>query len=150
MQVQKFEQLKDAAWQSFAATMAKEKNVPLAPDATRFLAEVYAGNGWRLSTELDKLAGLSAKSVKRADLEALGLDVAPEFWPIVNALRGPAPAKRLAALEELFAQNEPAQKIFHMIAYQWPEKLEQISVYDRAVKSGKMDYEEALTDLVMS
>ena len=56
---------------------------------------------------------------------------------------------RLTALERMFAENEPPAKVFNIIAYQLPGRLEEMAAYDLAVKSGKMDYEEALLDLVL-
>jgi DNA polymerase III delta subunit len=147
IEAQKFDFLEGAAWDAFALQEARARGTTLSPGAVRLLAEVYARDTWRLVTELDKLAGLSGQMVTEHDLGALGLETTPEFWGVVNGLKNPAASRRLEALEKLFAQKEPAQKIFHMIAYQWPEKLEAFAAYDRGVKSGKLDYEEALTDL---
>jgi hypothetical protein len=64
-------------------------------------------------------------------------------------LRGKEVSGRLRALETLLAQSDPAAKIFNILASQWKEKTLQIADYDFAVKSGKLEYEEAVLDLVL-
>ena len=56
---------------------------------------------------------------------------------------------RLTALETLLAMNDPAAKLFNILASQWKEKIPQFAKYDLAIKSGKLEYEEALVDLVI-
>jgi hypothetical protein len=100
-------------------------------------------------TELQKLAG-AGKKLTAADLAALGLEVAPDFFPLVQALRSANLGDRFAALARLEHDNEPAAKTFNIISALWTQKTPQFAAYDRAVKMGKMDYEEALTDLLVS
>ncbi len=149
IQAQEFEFLKDASWRSFVDAEAKERDVKLSPEALGFLSDAYVRDSWGVATELEKLSGMPKKVIERKDLEELGLETSPDFWAVVTALKNPLPARRLAALQNLFKDRQPAAKIFHMIAYQWPEKLEMLAAYDRAIKSGKLDYEEALTDLAL-
>ena len=52
--------------------------------------------------------------------------------------------------KKTIGENESAAKIFNIISALWPQKTPQFAAYDRAIKMGKMDYEEALTDLVLS
>jgi DNA polymerase III delta subunit len=149
IRAESFENLQGAARESFIRREAKARNVSLADDALALLAEIYANDSWGLVTELDKLAGAMRPRITARDLEAMDLRTTPNFWNIMNAFRDRSPATRLAALEELFAEREPAQKIFHLVAYQWPERLDALAAYDRAVKSGKLDYEEVLADLAI-
>jgi len=57
---------------------------------------------------------------------------------------------RLAALEELFLTRDPAAKIFNILSAFAPNRAAQFAEYDYAIKNGKLDYEEALTDLALS
>jgi hypothetical protein len=45
--------------------------------------------------------------------------------------------------------SDPAPKLFNILASQWKEKISQFARYDLAIKSGKLDYEEALLDAVI-
>ena len=144
-----FEYLEGAAWMKFVQSEVAANKVDLDPAALNLLARTYEKDSWGLVTELQKLAGVG-KKLNAADLAALGLEVAPEFFPLVQSLRSSHLGDRFAALARLFRDNEPAAKIFNIISALWVQKTPQFAAYDRAVKMGKMDYEEALTDLLIS
>ncbi len=147
---QEFPLLKSASWRAFIKQAAGDLSVELAPAAFEFLAAAYEGDSWRLMTELQKLSLLPRRTIKREDLERLDVLLTPDFWETMQGLTSPNPGRRLTTLEGLFARNEPAGKIFNILAYQWPEKLPRFAAYDLAVKSGKCDYEEVLVDLLIS
>lgn len=161
---QKFETLAGAEWLAFVKTSAKEQGVDLAPAAAQFLANVFAGNTWGLMTELEKLAGLSGvhadtahitgkaagKLIDKSDLAAFDLEVAPNYWALMNGLKSFDMKNRLYAFESILALSDPPAKIFNILAAQWQEKTPHMAEYDLAVKSGKVDYEEALVDLLVS
>jgi DNA polymerase III delta subunit len=142
-----FEHLEGAAWMKFVQASVAENKVDLDPAALNLLARTYEKDSWGLITELQKLAG-SEKKLTAADLASLGLEVAPDFFPLVQSLRSASLGDRFAALARLFHDNEPAAKSFNIISALWAQKTPQFAAYDRAVKMGKMDYEEALTDLI--
>lgn len=144
-----FEYLEGAAWKKFVQGEVAANKVDLDPAAFALLARTYEKDSWGLATELQKLSGFKNK-LSAADLAALGLEVAPEFFPAVQMLRSADIAGRFAALARLLRDNEPAAKIFNIISALWTQKTPQFAAYDRAVKMGKMDYEEALTDLLVS
>ncbi len=141
--------LKDAAWAKFARDEAKKAGAKIAPEALAFLAEAYAGDSWGLVTELRKSAGAS-EPLTPADLEGMGVERPRDYWFLVNALRNPRPAARLSALEAMLSAGEPAAKIFNILAALWSQRAADFAAYDRAVKFGRMDYDEALTDLALS
>ncbi len=144
-----FETLEGYEWELFVRREAKARGVNFTNDALVFLATVYAGDSWRAVTELEKLRFLEKDSVETHDLENLGLEITPNFWGLMSALRSPDVRRRLPALERIFAENEPAAKVFNILSAQWPEKLPQMAQYDIAVKSGKLEYEEVLVDVVL-
>ena len=61
-------------------------------------------------------------------------------------------ASRLSLLEELLSRSEDPAMIFNIMAVSpfadkaWKEK---IADYDVAVKSGKLEYDEALLDMIL-
>jgi hypothetical protein len=68
----------------------------------------------------------------------------------MNGLKSYDLKNRLYAFESMLALGDPAAKIFNILASQWQEKIPHMAEYDLAVKSGKVDYEEALVDLLIS
>jgi DNA polymerase III delta subunit len=146
--VQEFEALAGPAFLSFAKAEAKRNNVVISPSALSFLAKVYDGNTWALATEIQKIGSFKS-TITDDDLKEFDLEAAPNYWGLVNAAKGYDLRIRFEALERLFAMNDPAPKIFNILSASWREKTAQMAAYDRAIKSGKMDYEEALVDLVI-
>ncbi len=151
---QKFDALAGAEWLAFVKTAAEERGVDLAPAAAQLLANVFQGDTWGLMTELEKLAGFSAarggKAIEKSDLAEFDLEVAPNYWALMNGLKSFDLRNRLYALESMLALSDPPAKIFNILAAQWQEKTPHMAEYDLAVKSGKVDYEEALVDLLVS
>lgn len=147
--VQEFDVLKGKEWNLFVKGEIKKREMNFTPAAADFLEKVYEGNPWRLVTELDKLRCLELEIVDRKDLEKMGLEVVPNFWSLILGFKSRFLGDRLRALEKMLGTNEPTAKVFNIIAYQLPEKIEKIAGYDLAIKSGKMDYEEALVDLAI-
>jgi DNA polymerase III delta subunit len=153
---QKFESLAGAELAAWAAAEAKAMGFALTPDAARFLAQVYGGNTWGFITELQKLSGLAAvarrggAAIDKKDLNEFDLEVAPNYWGLINGLKSFDMRNRLYAFETMLASNDPPAKIFNILASQWAEKTPHMAEYDLAVKSGKVDYEEALVDLLIS
>lgn len=145
---QKFENLEGAELISFIGAESKRLGLRLALSAAQFLATVYAGNSWALATELQKLAAWKG-NVERKDLDAFDLEAAPNYWMLLNGLKSFDPRTRLSTLERLFAANDAPAKIFNILAAQWKEKTPQMAEFDFMIKSGKLEYEEALVDLVI-
>jgi DNA polymerase III delta subunit len=148
VRVQRFDILKGAPWLVFVRAEAAARRVRLDEEALRFLADLSAGDSWRLVTELEKLAPTGTR-ITRGDLAHLGLETPPEFWETLTRLKGRSTGERLGALERLLGAHEPAQRIFNILAYQLPERLAGFARADLAVKSGAMGYEEALADLMI-
>ncbi len=150
---QKFEVLSGAEWINFIKAEAKKEEVKLTASAIQFLADVYQGNTWGIITELQKLAGFASKDgavIDKKDLNAFDLEIAPNYWGLMNGLKSYDLKNRLYAFESMLALGDPAAKIFNILASQWQEKIPHMAEYDLAVKSGKVDYEEALVDLLIS
>ena len=151
---QKFENLEAAALEQFINAEAKKLGTTLAADAVRFLASVYQGNTWALVTELQKISTIkgtaaASASITKADLDAFDLEAAPNYWALLNGIKAPDLRSRLYALEKLLASNDPPAKLFNILASQWAQKLPQFAEYDFAVKSGKLEYEEALVEAML-
>jgi DNA polymerase III delta subunit len=148
---QQFDNLEGAEWAGFIKTEAKRAGAKLTGAAAAFLGTVYQGNSWALVTELQKLATFRAAAlIDKGDLDAMDLEAAPNYWALLNGLKSYDARVRLFALEKLFALSDPPAKIFNILAAQAGEKIPRMAGYDIAVKSGKLDYEEALLDFAIS
>ena len=145
---QEFPVLTGSAWTAFIKSEAKKYDVSFAPSALSFFAGVFAGDSWAAATELQKLAGFG-RAVGVEDLDALDLEAAPNYWALLNGVKSYDIRTRLAALETLLGMSDPAPKLFNILASQWKERLSQFAAYDTAIKSGKLEYEEALVDVVI-
>jgi DNA polymerase III delta subunit len=153
---QKFEQLAGTEWTMFIQTEAKKNDVRLTPAAAQFLGTIHNGNTWGLITEIEKLRGFkngasgAGDVIDKKDLDIFDFEVAPNYWGLINGLKNYDIKNRLYAFETMLAANDPPAKIFNILASQWQEKTPHMAEYDLAVKSGKVDYEEALVDLLIS
>ena len=161
---QKFEQLAGVEWTAFIQGEAKKNDVKLTAAAAQFLGTIYDGNTWGLVTELQKLGGFArphvggsaaaagsvSAPIDKKDLDIFDFEVAPNYWGLINGLKNYDIKNRLYAFETMLAANDPPAKIFNILASQWQEKTPHMAEYDLAVKSGKVDYEEALVDLLIS
>jgi len=149
---QKFETLAGAELAAWITAEAKKNSVVLTPAAVQFLASVYGSDTWGLVTELQKLAGFggAGKAIDKKDLNVFDLEIAPNYWGLINGLKNYEMRNRLYAFETMLAGNDPPAKIFNILASQCAEKTPHMAEYDLAVKSGKVDYEEALVDLLIS
>jgi len=148
---QKFETLAGAEWTAFIQAEAKKNDVKLTAAAAQFLGAIYDGNTWGLITEIEKLRGFkNGGVVDKKDLDIFDFEVAPNYWGLINGLKNYDIKNRLYAFETMLAANDPPAKIFNILASQWQEKTPHMAEYDLAVKSGKVDYEEALVDLLIS
>lgn len=99
----------------------------------------FPGDTWSIISEIEKIT-LGGK------VEAVAGETG--FFPAIQAIEhGGTIGKKLSALERLLAQDEPA-KIFNILASMSRDKNKMAS-YDVAIKSGKLEYEEALLYLVL-
>lgn len=147
---EKFENLEGAEWAAYARRLAKDEDVVLSPGAAKLLFGLYQGNSWGLVTELKKLSALGEKTIEEKDVEGLGLERAVEYWPLLNSLKSPNLETRLWALKKLSDQNEQAAKTFNIWAASNKQKAATFAALDVLIKSGKLDYEEALLALAIA
>ncbi len=137
---QGFEALASAQLSELIKKESDRRSLKLDPQVLRGLMEKYAGDTWGLVNEIDRLAlGGSPQSVlKEVDF----------FSSINNFSRSGSAASRLPTLERLL-YSEDSAKVFNVLASISPKKS-LMANYDVAIKSGKLEYEEVLTDLALS
>lgn len=154
---QEFKELEDRLLEVFVAREAKVRGIVFEPDALRyFLAylESLSSRSARATTEFERLSLAKFPSpVTRANMEHfIAWLPSEELYRGTRAVLGGASAlERLTALERLFLTREAAAKLFNIIGYgAMGVSAAALAAYDIAAKSGRLEYEEALTDFTMS
>ncbi|MDO8504362.1 MAG: hypothetical protein Q7S36_00715 [Candidatus Liptonbacteria bacterium] len=145
---EQFTKLEPDDFLDFARKLAKKENLNIEPEALKLLADLYAGNSWGLATEIAKLSSLGAR-VGQKEIEELGLDAPADYWQTLNSLKSQNLGARLWALFRLALSREGAPKTFNMLAATTKTRAESFANYDLLIKSGKLDYEEALLDFAL-
>lgn len=144
---QEFNDLKGGELVFFIKKEAAARDLKLTPAAINFLADFFQGDNWALINELEKLSLFNRKDFDAVDLRRKIIYYKPmEFSRFFYALNNLS----LVNLEILFSQQEEPAKIFNFLASAAKgQAIKKLADYDEAIKSGKMDYEEALVDLVL-
>lgn len=149
-----FENLTGEILRAFLKKEARNRNLILDKPSEDLLMRVYAGNAWGLITELEKLSLLDENKITAGILEShLNAFLPENIYYFINQIRNSRRASdRLSALEELFMRSEEPGMIFNLLSafVKTSAEKQKAADYDAAVKSGKLEYEEALTDLAIS
>ncbi len=146
--VEEFSFLEGEAWKKFVFDEAKSREVVFDQEAFRVFLRSYENDTWRMATELDRLASKGGV-ISINDLNSLDGQTVFNLWGALNQLRGSVLSQRLYTLEKIFMNQEPAAKIFNIMAAQAGGETPRFAEYDVAIKSGKLEYEEVLLDFVL-
>ncbi|MBI2024998.1 MAG: hypothetical protein HYT03_02865 [Candidatus Harrisonbacteria bacterium] len=138
IKAQSFENLSPAGFLEFVKKEAADRKLNFNDNVLRAIAAGYAGNSWGLVTELDRLALGGAFDNPGSPYN---------FFGLIERARN----RDLAALSILLEKEEPAM-IFNMLAAsaRTPAAKSKMADYDAAIKSGKLEYPEALTDAILT
>lgn len=136
-----YETLKGAAWLSFIKQEAKARGANISDGQIRDLARAYEGDSFGVVTELEKLSLGGVLELK---------DEASDFFTLIKSLRyGRGFGQKFAALAELLEGGGGAPSFNMFARFTDGELRQQMARYDVLIKSGKMDYDEALFDVVI-
>lgn len=147
---EEFSELSGSQLLSFVKNLAKERGARLSLGAERKLATLYGKDTWGLATEIEKIASLDPKLADEARVEGLGTLPDMDYWPMLNSLKGRDVSSRLKTLAMLSARREDPAKTFNILAAATKSQAVRFAEYDILIKSGKMDYPEALLDFVLT
>ncbi|MEK7512785.1 MAG: hypothetical protein AAB601_01140 [Patescibacteria group bacterium] len=153
---QEFPRLSGRMLEAFLKREADGRSLTFMPDAWALLLTVVGAAEeptWFGTQELEKIALAGFPSpVARHDLARLVEWFAPTdlFSGIRRIMAGRSARERLPALEALLVQGEAPARIFNTLGYQSQGRLAvSLADYDVAVKRGKLEYEEVLTDFAL-
>lgn len=141
--MEEFDILTDKKLFDFIVIETRRREISLTSVQLRELANIYIGDTWGLITELDKIA-LSKQITIRGNKQS-----GYSFFNLINKLKSENLGNRLTSLEILLKKEDSA-KIFNLAAYSAGiGQKSKFADHDVAIKSGKLDYEMALLDLLI-
>ena len=140
---QGFELLNGAQTVSFIKKEAEKRKLKLLPETINALIQANGSDLWGIIREIEKivLGGEVGQTV-----------TVPDFFAMISKLSGRAPfSLKISALTWLL-ETDDAAKVFNMVSAFTKVTADKVKMadYDVAIKSGKLEYEEALLDLVIS
>ncbi len=154
---QKFEELEGDELSRFLRQQIKGVSFKLTPGAWRFFVSYLLSDkdrSWRAVSEFQKIALAGFNSpVEESDLKKIIKWWSSEemFLTTRKILNSLDVGVRLGYLESLIAKGEDSSHIFNLLAFQARGKdIEKFSDYDISVKSGGLEYEEALVDFAIN
>ncbi len=138
---EEFETLAPATELTFIKKEVATRGLKINDEDIRSVVSAYGSDTWGILNELEKINLGGAPEARVAE---------PQFFALVQTLKNPSVVARLSALAYLLENEEPAAvfNVFASIAS--PELKIKMADYDVAIKSGKLEYEEALLDLAIS
>lgn len=149
--VEIFECLPREEFIEFLKKEIKTRGVSIETGAVLFLADVFKGNSMGAVNELAKLSFLKGAPISADFLrKEEGLKLPHDFFSLLRGLLGASLPAKLKNLETLLSFNEDPAKIFNVLAYLNMRDIKKFADYDVLIKSGKIGYEEALLEMVLS
>lgn len=153
VQFQEFRELKGDYFKVFLKKEAVLRGLKFSAEAEALFARIYEPDSWALVNELDKivLADLSQPMTVEVLKQVSDFETQEKVFDLTKSLISRQLKDKITSLEKLFLQKEAAPRIFNLLAAVAPAVLaSKISDLDVSIKSGGLDYEEALLDLVVS
>lgn len=154
---QEFEELEGRKLNQFLEKEAVQLGLKFQPAAMRFLNNYIVSkdekSAWTVQTLWKIKCACLGQPVSLGALEELIPWQKEEkiLFATRKFLNTKDKKEKLLQLEELLSRGEAADYIFNLIAYQAEGKTaEKLAEYDVMRKSGKLDYEECLLDLVLA
>jgi len=143
--IENFPYLTGSNWLNFVKKLVVYFKLEMDSDIIRLLSLIYQNNTYALATELEKLSFLKRKITKK---DLLTQEPEKEFFEKVKSLQSFNLTERLRAYLNL--STEPAGKIFNILSVLKPQKkIDAFATADWLVKSGKLDYEEAILKIIL-
>lgn len=147
--VQEFLYLHATEFASFVRDEAASRNLTIEKNSLEYLAHAFAGDSWGVIRELEKLALLKTSTISIDILKNCGVHTEGDFFSYISGWFRKSVPLRLLNLENLLASKNDPAKIFNVLAYQDQGQLRRFADYDVEIKSGRLEYEEALLELAL-
>lgn len=157
VKVQAFPELAGEGLDNFISREATGFKIKFSREARNLLRSYIhtsTERSWLTHQELEKISLLNfPEPISLSDLKkAINWTAKEVVFRTVNRFLGPSKfQEKLAYLEKLFLQKEAPAYIFNSLSYRASGRAAvKLADYDISIKSGGLDYEEALTDFLIS
>ena len=151
-----FGELEGNLLEAFVKSEAAARGLKFKPDTLGYFLKAVSGEAsrsWAAANELDKLSFMKlGQPLALEDLRGvLNLKSNDEVFSSAREMMyARDKGKKIGILENLFLQKKEAAYIFNSLAFIARGKdLIRLADYDVSVKSGNLEYEEALLDFVL-
>ena len=149
-----FDILDGAELKKFLDLEIKKRKIELDVKSRELLLFGLSNNSWEIILALDKLSLLDEKKIDQKILEK-HIDLLPalDVFGHINKMRdGYSVGSRLGTLEELFERGADSAMIFNIFSaspYLNKEQKIMMANYDAEIKSGRLEYDEVLLDMML-
>lgn len=149
-----FDVLEGLELKKFLETEIKKRNIEVDQKSKELLLSGLSNNTWEIILALEKLSLLDEKKIDQKILEK-HIDLLPalDVFGNINKMReGYSVGSRLSTLEELYERGADSVMIFNLFAsspYLNKDQKIKMADYDAAIKSGKLEYDEVLLDMML-
>ncbi len=158
LKFQEFNKLEGERLRHFIKKEVNKREINLTSTAINFLAESFSGDSWGLVNEIEKLSLVKENIIDINKIEEISdYIMTPNvkqnaYYLIMDLISSQSFSQKIRNLEILFSNQEEPAKIFNILASQAQSVrlVQKIADYDPLVKSGRLDYEEVLLDLVIN
>jgi DNA polymerase III delta subunit len=154
---QEFEELKRDGLRKFLIINLKKLDIKLSSGSENFfISYLLSGKdrSWRLVNELNKiyLAGFEGVVQENSLKEIIEWRVSEDmFFTTGGILNSHNTKTKLVSLEKLFLRKEDPRHVFNLLAYQSRgANADKLAKGDVLIKSGGLEYEEAVLDFVLA
>lgn len=137
-----FEPLEGIEFLKFIKAEAKSRELKVTDAQLTEIGQMYDGDTWAAMTEIERVSAGGAVEQHGVEIDAFGL---------IKTLAGSRVlGQQLKAATLLIDYDEPAKAFNLLTAFVFGSTKIKMADYDVAVKSGKLEYPEALFDYVLS
>jgi DNA polymerase III delta subunit len=149
-----FDLLEGLELKKFLDAEIEKRKIELDQKSRELILSGLNSNTWEIVSALEKLSLLDEKKIDQKILEK-HIDLLPalDIFGRINKMReGCSAGSRLSVLEELYERGADSAMIFNVFAaspYLNKDQKIMMADYDAAIKSGKLEYDEVLLDLML-
>ncbi len=151
-----FQELTGSNLSSFVVSESKKRGFSFSPEALSFFVSFLEGQkegkSWMAVNEIEKFSFLSRETISLEDMaKSSRFPDFDEVWVLTKRiLNSDKLGERAYFLEKLFMEEADPSYVFNSLAFGAKGRdLMKLSDYDIMVKSGKLDFPEALFSFVL-
>ncbi|MEN9341931.1 MAG: hypothetical protein RIQ54_187 [Candidatus Parcubacteria bacterium] len=151
VQTQEFLFLDGAAWLRYVQKKAKDMGIVFDRHTIEYIAEVNKKNTWKLIRDMEKLALSASQIITKKEYEKIcGNESMYDFFSLAVSIQAKQQSKKIRSIELLMRKGNDPAKIFNVAASLARDEAKKYAQLDVLIKSGRMDYDDALLALAIA